>query len=52
MKTKTRILIGLAVLALFDVIIPVPLTAFLLIYVLYQKPRWFSDLVEKTYRGS
>lgn len=50
MKTNTKILISLAVIALVDAIIPVPIAALLLIYVLYQKPVWFKEMVLKIYR--
>ena len=51
MSMKTRILIYLIVLALFDTIIPLPLTALVLIHVLYQKPKWFREWVEEIYRS-
>jgi hypothetical protein len=51
MKTTTKILIFLTALALADIFIPIPIAAFMLIYVLYQKPAWFKDLVEEVYRS-
>jgi len=51
MKTTTRILIYLVAMALVDIIIPVPIAAFMLIYVLYQKPAWFKEMVEDVYRS-
>jgi hypothetical protein len=50
MKTATKILIYLVVLALVDAFIPIPITALMLIYVLYQKPVWFKDLFKEVYR--
>lgn len=50
MKTTTKTLIFLIVMALADIVIPVPIAVFMLIYVLYQKPPWFRDLVELVYR--
>jgi len=50
MKTTTRILIYLVAMALVDIIIPVPIAAFMLIYVLYQKPAWFKEMVEDVYK--
>lgn len=50
MKTTTKILIYLIVMALADLLIPVPLAALMLIYVLYQKPLWFKNLYEEVYR--
>lgn len=51
MKTNTKILIFLIAMALADIIIPIPIAAFMLIYVLYQKPVWFRELVEAVYRS-
>ena len=51
MTTKTRILIYILVLAVFDTIIPIPITALVLIHVLYQKPQWFREWVEELYRS-
>ncbi|CAB5125710.1 hypothetical protein D3OALGA1CA_2953 [Olavius algarvensis associated proteobacterium Delta 3] len=50
MSTKTQILIYLALLALLDTAIPIPITAMLLIMVVFQKPGWFKDSVEDIYR--
>lgn len=50
MKLRTRILIYLAIFALFDMIIPIPFSAFLLIYVVLEKPEWFRKLVEEVYK--
>ena len=49
MKTTTKILIFLIAMALADIIIPVPIAAFMLIYVFYQRPPWFKDLLEEVY---
>ncbi len=49
MKTRTRILLYLIIFALIDIVIPVPLTALILIYVLFEKPDWFRDLVSEIY---
>jgi len=49
MKSNTIILIYLIIFALFDMIIPVPFTAILLIYVLLVKPLWFKKLVAQVY---
>ena len=50
LSTKTQILIYLALLAVLDAVIPIPITAMGLIMVLFQKPRWFREWVEKIYR--
>ncbi|MBC2713225.1 MAG: hypothetical protein HGJ94_20200 [Desulfosarcina sp.] len=51
MSVKTKIIIYIIILAVFDTIIPIPITALVLIHVLYQKPRWFRDWVEDVYRS-
>ena len=51
MSTKNQVLIYVLVLAVFDTIIPIPITALVLIHVLYQKPRWFRECVEEIYRS-
>ena len=50
MSIKTQILITIIVLAVFDTIIPIPITALVLIHVLYQRPRWFKQWVDAIYR--
>jgi hypothetical protein len=50
MSFKTKILIYLVILGIFDFIIPIPITALVLIYVLFQEPRWFKEWVEEIYR--
>ena len=49
MKTNTKTLIYLSILALLDMIIPIPFTALLLIYVILKKPAWFRNLVADIY---
>ena len=49
MKPNTKILIYLIVLALLDMIIPIPFTALILIYVILEKPPWFKNLVADIY---
>lgn len=51
MKTQTKILLYLIVLALVDTVIPIPITGIILIYVLYQKPGWFRELVNEIYHS-
>jgi hypothetical protein len=50
MSIKTNIWIYLILLALFDTIIPLPITALVLIYVVLQKPDWFKTWVDRIYR--
>ena len=49
MKTSTKILVGLIALGLVDTLIPIPIIGIILIYVLYQKPDWFRDMVTELY---
>ena len=49
MKTTNKILIYLIIFAIIDVLIPIPITALLLIYVLREKPEWFKNLVTRIY---
>jgi len=49
MKKNTKILIYLSILALLDMIIPIPFTALMLIYVVLEKPAWFITLVTDIY---
>ncbi len=51
MKTQTKVLMYLITLALVDTVIPVPITGIVLLYVLYQKPDWFKELVDEVYQG-
>lgn len=51
MKPTTKILLVLVAMAVFDIVIPIPIAVLMLIYVLYQKPVWFKDLVEEVYRS-
>lgn len=51
MNLKTKILIYLLLLAVIDTLIPIPFTTILLIYVLFEKPDWFSNLVKQIYHG-
>jgi hypothetical protein len=49
MNTKTKTMIYLSILALLDMIIPIPFTALVLIYVVLEKPAWFENLVTEIY---
>jgi hypothetical protein len=49
MSQKSWILLYIVVLAVFDTIIPIPMTAFVLVHVLYRKPQWFRQWVEEIY---
>lgn len=45
MKISTKIIIALIILGIFDMVIPIPLLAIILLYVVVQRPEWFRDLV-------
>jgi len=49
MKIKTKILIWLVLFAILELIIPFPITAIVLIYVLFYKPTWFKEYVKDIY---
>ena len=49
MKITNKILIYLIIFAIIDTLIPVPITAILLIYILREKPGWFKNLVVRVY---
>ncbi len=51
LSTRTQILIYLILFAIIDTVIPVPITAIILIMALYQKPPWFKDWVDEIYRS-
>ena len=51
MSTRTHILIYILVLAVFDMIIPIPIMSLILIHVLYQKPQWFREWVDEVYHS-
>ena len=49
MSIKTQVWVGLIVLGIVDAVIPIPFTALILIYVVVQKPAWFTDMVRDIY---
>ena len=51
MTKKTKSLMYLSILALLDMIIPIPFTALALIYVILEKPPWFESLVTEIYNS-
>ena len=50
MKTENKVLIYLILFAILDLIIPFPITAVILIYVVLVKPNWFKDYVTEIYK--
>lgn len=50
MKIDTKLILQLAVFAIIDVVIPIPLMAGLLIYVVITRPSWFLEIVNDLYK--
>jgi hypothetical protein len=50
MKLETKTLLYLIALAIVDTVLPIPITASLLIYVLLAKPPSFGELVLSIYK--
>jgi len=52
MAKKSQLLLSVTVLGIFDAVIPLfPILAFVLIYVLLERPPWFLEWVEEIYRS-
>ncbi len=51
MNIKTKTLILLVILCLFDVVIPIPMVCLFLIYVVLQKPAWFLEALQQIYKA-
>ena len=49
MKSNKKLLIFLIIIAIFDAIIPTPVMALILIYVVVEKPEWFQKIVAEVY---
>jgi hypothetical protein len=49
MSAKTRILMTLIFLGLIDIVIPLPIVALILMYVVIQRPTWFTAMVHDIY---
>ena len=49
MNIKTKSLVGLIFLAIVDTVIPLPIVGVILIYVAFQRPPWFRDVVLEIY---
>ncbi len=49
MKTATKLIIYLCIMALIDTVIPIPFTTLMLIYVVAEKPDWFKKMVNDVY---
>ena len=49
MKLETKLLVYLVVLAVVDLVVPIPITAALLIYTVIAKPPWFLSMVQQVF---
>ncbi|MGI9301108.1 MAG: hypothetical protein ACR2RB_00145 [Gammaproteobacteria bacterium] len=49
MSIKVKCILALIVLGLVDMIIPVPITAVVLLYVILERPTWFMNAVREIY---
>jgi hypothetical protein len=49
MTAKMKTLIALIALSLVDMVIPIPILGIILIYVVVQKPAWFTELSQEIY---
>lgn len=49
MSIKTKSLIILIILGIIDVVIPIPILGVILIYIVLQKPPWFTNVVREIY---
>jgi hypothetical protein len=51
MNIRNKVLVGLILLCVVDVLIPLPITGLVLVYVVVQRPPWFVDLANRIYRS-
>lgn len=51
MNIKTKTLIFLIILGIIDMVIPIPILGVVLIYVVFQRPPWFMDIVSEIYKS-
>ena len=51
MNIKTKTLVFLILLGIIDMVIPVPILGVALVYIVFQRPPWFADLVGKIYKS-
>lgn len=49
MNEKTKTLSYLIPLAIIDAVIPLPIVGLLLVYVIFAKPPWFIELIDRIY---
>ena len=47
MNIKTKTLLSLILLGLLDAVLPLPIIGLILIYVIFERPPWFSGMVRQ-----
>ncbi len=52
MNTETQLLVYLILLLFVDTILPLPITAAILLYVVLKRPVWFRELYHQVYKSS
>ena len=52
MQWNTKVALGLGLFAMLDVLIPIPMTALFLIFVLLARPPYFKAWVDRLYSES
>jgi len=50
MNIKTKTVIVVIVLGIIDMVIPIPILGVILLYVVLQRPPWFTDIVREIYK--
>jgi len=51
MKLKAKLIVALILIAVVDMVIPIPFTAILLLYVVIERPPWFKTWTLDIYNG-
>ena len=51
MSIKTKVLVVLILLAVIDAVIPFPILGAYLIYIVLQRPPWFTNVVREIYEA-
>jgi hypothetical protein len=49
MNIRTKSILILCILGIVDTVIPIPIIGLVLIYIIVQKPPWFSEIVQEIY---
>lgn len=52
MNIKTKYLCWLTALSIVDVVIPIPILGFTLIYIVLERPLWFKNAVGAVYQAN